>query len=261
MNIKILYANNSLRNYNYVVSCTQTKEAIVIDPLATAEIIAYIEQNHLLVKYIINTHEHWDHVAGNAELKQKWVNTPICCHPNALSSIPCAERGLLPDEVLTLGKNIRINILDTPGHTLAHLCLLIKTKRNTALFSGDTLFNAGCGNCYNGGDVTQLYQTFSKQLFNLPDNTLIYPGHDYIINNLEFTLSREPSNQKAKTLLEELKKTHNPTSPFISTIKLERKVNSFFRLSSSDIKQNLQLSQNTTPDKVFIELRELRNQW
>lgn len=260
MNIKIIYANNSLRNYNYVISCPASKEAIVIDPLATDDIINCINQNNLIVNSIINTHEHWDHVAGNKKLKEQF-NVPIYCHPNGLNAIPEADHSLSAHDTLTLGKNIQISVLDTPGHTLAHLCLLFNHKKKTALFCGDTLFNAGCGNCYNGGDVEQLYNTFSQQLINLPNDTLIYPGHDYIINNLEFTLSREPSNIKAKKLLEELKMSHNPSQPIITTLALEKSINAFFRLNSPEIKTKLNLSLEPSDKDIFIRLRELRNEW
>ena len=81
---------------------------------------------------------------------------------------------------------------------MSHICLLSRTDQ-PALFSGDTLFNAGAGNCHNGGHPEELFETFETQLETLGDNTRIYPGHDYLLNNLGFTLDREPDNEKARS--------------------------------------------------------------
>src|SRR3546814_17457403 len=86
---------------------------------------------------------------------------------------------------------------------MSHVCLLSRSDA-PGLFSGDTLFNAGAGNCHNGGHPNELYHTFAEQLAKLPDTTRIYPGHDYIANNLRFTLEREPDNGKAEALLREV---------------------------------------------------------
>ena len=104
-------------------------------------------------------------------------------------------RGLSAGDVVKVGKTVELEALDTPGHTMSHVCLLSHTDQ-PALFCGDTLFNAGAGNCHNGGHPEELYKTFDQQLAKLPQSTLIYPGHDYIENNLRFTLNREPDNEE-----------------------------------------------------------------
>src|SRR3546814_18235750 len=86
---------------------------------------------------------------------------------------------------------------------MSHVCLLSRSDQ-PCLFSGDTLFNAGAGNCHNGGHPQQLYRTFAEQLAKLPETTRIYPGHDYIANNLRFTLDREPDTAAAAALLAEV---------------------------------------------------------
>ena len=157
--------------------------------------------------------------------------------------------------------------LDTPGHTFCHTCLYYLGDKQTqpALFCGDTLFNAGVGNCHNGGNPQTLYQTFANQLFLLPETTRIYPGHDYIVNNLRFTLDREPSNAAARCLLEALEQWTGEQH-FISTIEIERQINAFFRLDNQQIIQMLQTSFSDLADKpseedVFIKLRALRDRW
>jgi len=154
--------------------------------------------------------------------------------------------------------------MDTPGHTMCHICLRSHTDQ-PALFSGDTLFNAGAGNCHNGGDPGELYTTFSRQLAALPADTLIYPGHDYIETNLKFTLSREPDNDSARERLARVA-GHDPATSAVTTIEEEKRFNTFFRLDSPGVIAKLRESYPDLPDRpdprtVFLKLRELRNSW
>jgi hydroxyacylglutathione hydrolase len=127
---------------------------------------------------------HWDHIGGNSEVVSV-TSAKIIAHQNAKDLIPNISRGVKHGEIIKVGKSIELECLDTPGHTMSHICLLSHTEI-PALFSGDTLFNAGAGNCHNGGNPQELYKTFADQLNKLPSTTQIFPGHDYLINNLEF---------------------------------------------------------------------------
>jgi hydroxyacylglutathione hydrolase len=147
---------------------------------------------------------------------------------------------------------------------MSHVCLLSHTDQ-PALFCGDTLFNAGAGNCHHGGHPAELYRTFSEQLDRLPSSTLIYPGHDYIENNLRFTLSREPDNRRAREMLEALA-GQDPNRAYVSTLEVERQINTFFRLTSPTVIRELReafpdLPENPDQRTVFLKLRELRNKW
>ncbi len=263
MIIEQIYAYNSLRNFNYIIVCEDTKEAIVIDPLKTDELLKIIKERNYKVKAIINTHEHRDHTDGNQEII-KHTQAAVYCHANALKKIPFATKGLEDGEVINLGSGITLNVLDTPGHTMAHVCLLAKDKKTKqlALFSGDTLFNAGTGHCYHG-NVDDLYNSFVNIFAKLPNETLVYPGHDYLENNLGFTISREPDNNNAKKMLEEYKKY--PENKFIiTTMAIEKEINTFFRLDSSGIidnLSNLKRAESYNSKEVFIALRALRDEW
>ena len=174
------------------------------------------------------------------------------------------DRGLSAGDVIKIGKAVELEALDTPGHTMSHVCLLSRTD-TPALFSGDTLFNAGAGNCHHGGHPEELYDTFVKQLATLPDTTLIYPGHDYIANNLQFTLDREPDNDNAKRLLDDVS-DQDPDAALVSTLALEKDINTFFRLQSPSVIARLReafpdLPDDPDPKAVFLKLRELRNSW
>ena len=173
--------------------------------------------------------------------------------------------GLSAGDVVKVGQSVDLLVLDTPGHTMSHVCLLSQTDQ-PALFSGDTLFNAGAGNCHGGGHPAELYETFVTQLNALPENTQIFPGHDYLTNNLGFTLDREPDNESAKRLLGEIDGVYDPDKPMVTTLALEREINTFFRLRSPSVIEKLResfddLADNPTPKEVFLKLRELRNNW
>ncbi len=147
---------------------------------------------------------------------------------------------------------------------MSHVCLLSHGD-TPALFCGDTLFNAGAGNCHNGGHPNELYHTFAAQLAGLPDATRIYPGHDYITNNLEFTLDREPNNARAPELLAEVG-DQDPGEALVSTLALEKEINTFFRLHSPSVIARLReafpdLPEDPDEKTVFLKLRELRNSW
>jgi hydroxyacylglutathione hydrolase len=147
---------------------------------------------------------------------------------------------------------------------MAHICLLGHGDQ-PALFCGDTLFNAGAGNCHNGGSPESLYDTFATQLARLPDSTRVFPGHEYLARNLEFTLDREPDNTQAVALLAEAR-GQDPAASTITTLGQEKNVNTFFRLQSPTVIARLR---NAFPDlgerpdarTVFVKLRELRNRW
>jgi hydroxyacylglutathione hydrolase len=160
---------------------------------------------------------------------------------------------------------VELLALDTPGHTLSHICLLSQTD-SPVLFSGDTLFAAGTGNCRSGGDPKQLFNTFVTQLAELPDATRIYPGHDYIVNNLGFTVDREPDNERAVKLLQDLQETYDPDQALVTDLALEREINTFLRLTSKTVIGHLRKSfpampKDPVPLEVFLRLRELRDLW
>jgi hydroxyacylglutathione hydrolase len=202
MIVKQIWTANSYRNFNYLIACSETGEALAIDPLDSVKCIEEAKNQGWQITQILNTHEHHDHIGGN-EAVVKATGAKVLAHANAGRSIKGMFRGLIAGDVIKVGKTVELEALDTPGHTMCHICLLSHTDE-PALFSGDTLFNAGAGNCHNGGNLKSLYQTFSRQLNALPDNTWIYPGHDYIENNLRFTLDREPDNTYAAELLQQV---------------------------------------------------------
>ena len=263
MIVRQVWTGNAYRNFNYLIACAETGEALAIDPLDHEKCFAAAKREGWEITQILNTHEHRDHTGGNVPLAQK-TGAKVLAHKNAKDKIPEMARGLSAGDVVKVGRTVELEALDTPGHTMSHVCLLSRTDQ-PALFSGDTLFNAGAGNCHNGGHPEELYKTFSQQLAKLADETLIYPGHDYVENNLRFTLSREPDNRRAQQMLEKLK-GQDPSRAYVSTLAVEREINTFFRLSSPSVIAKLRdafpdLPEKPDPRTVFLKLRELRNKW
>ena len=200
MIVERIWTGNAWRNFNYLVACGETGEALAVDPLDWQLCLRTARDRGWTITQILNTHEHHDHTGGNEGLRAA-TGAKVLAHAGAAGRIGGVDRGLARGDVIRVGRSAELECLDTPGHTMAHVCLLAHAPQ-PALFCGDTLFNAGAGNVHNGGNVGDLYTTFAQQLATLPDNTRVYAGHDYIENNLKFTLNREPDNQAAKAMLE-----------------------------------------------------------
>ena len=264
MHIEQIWTGNAYRNFNYLLACPETGEALAIDPLDYDKCLSRAKEKGWEITQILNTHEHGDHTGGNHAVVEA-TGAKLLAHENAHGKIEGMDQGLKAGDIVKVGKSVELLALDTPGHTMSHICLLSKTDV-PALFSGDTLFNAGAGNCHGGGHPEELYETFVSQLEKLADNTLIYPGHDYITNNLEFTLDREPDNEVALNLKIELETSHDPEKPLVTTLNMEKKINTFFRLTNSTLIDKLietfpNMSKKPSRKEVFIKLRELRNNW
>jgi len=263
MIVEQVWTANAYRNFNYLIACPETGDALAIDPLDYKKCLAVAKERGWQITQILNTHEHGDHTGGNKGVVAA-TGALIIAHENAKRSIPNMARGVGAGDVIKVGKTVDLECLDTPGHTMSHICLLSRTDQ-PALFSGDTLFNAGAGNCHNGGHPNDLYDTFQTQLEKLDDDTRIYPGHDYLVNNLQFTLDREPDNATARRLLDAVK-DQDPTDALVTTLSQEREVNTFFRLDSPSVIARLQeqfpdIGSQPNTRTVFLKLRELRNSW
>lgn len=160
-------------NFSYIIADPETRETAVIDSSYNAtEIIKTIKSQSLLLKYIINTHGHSDHTAGNSELRSIFSAKIVSHSQSKTNSDLKVEDG----EVLNIGK-IAIRVLYTPGHTPDSISLLVDKEK---LFTGDTLFVGECGRTdLPGGNAKNLYESLFNKLLNLDDSVEVYPGHDY----------------------------------------------------------------------------------
>ena len=266
MLVEQIAVNNSLRNYMYLIACPETREAVAIDPLDHARALHKAKELGWTIRGVINTHEHHDHIGGNEPVIAA-TGATLYAHYHATDKIPNVDVGLRAGDSVKVGTSVELIAMDTPGHTFCHTCLYYmgSDTEAPAIFCGDTLFNAGVGNCHNGGNPQTMYQTFAEQIFVLPEVTRIYPGHDYIVNNLRFTLDREPNNVAAQSLLVAMEQWPGDNH-FISNIAMEKMVNTFFRLQSEEVIDVLRnsfpnLDEQPSEETVFLKLRELRNSW
>jgi hydroxyacylglutathione hydrolase len=263
MIVERIYANNPLRNFHYLIACEETGEALAVDPLEWQMCLEVATRRGWRIAQIVNTHEHRDHTGGNAGLVGA-TGATVMAHAGAASGIGGVSRGLHAGDVIKVGRSVELECLDTPGHTRTHVCLLAHADR-PALFSGDTLFNAGVGNCRAGGDPELLFATCDALLARLGDNTLLHPGHDYLLNNLGFTLSLEAGNAAAGARRAR-GGAHDPRNAEPLTLGEEKAINVFFRLQQPALIAGLRakvpsLAAAPARREVFLALRELRNSW
>lgn len=263
MIVEQIWTGNAYRNFNYLIACAETGDALAIDPLDFNKCLAAARDKGWTITQVLNTHEHPDHTGGNKGIV-KATGATVIAHNDAKNRIANVDVGVGAGDVIKVGKTVELECLDTPGHTMCHICLLSHTDQ-PSLFSGDTLFNAGAGNCHNGGHPAELYETFETQLNALADDTLIYPGHDYLLNNLGFTLDREPDNEVAQQMLRDYE-NQDPANALVTSMAQEREINTFFRLQSPTVVAKLaeefpELGDSPDARAVFLKLRELRNSW
>jgi len=262
MKVHQIYTHSKLRNFTYIIE-GENHHQYIIDPWDAKSCMDFCAKQGGLIKGVINTHEHWDHTQGNAEIVRRTM-CPVYAHPNGRGKIKEANCFLEEGHEIEIDSHTKLRAFDTPGHTFAHLCLLLLVDEVVVgVFTGDTLFNAGVGNCHNGGDPAVLYETITHKFKVLPEEVIVYPGHEYLKNNLEFTLDREPQNEEAKRWLSRYGNIDWDQAPMTTTIADELKINTFLRLNSDEIREKLDSGTGapTTDKETFLRLREKRNKW
>jgi hydroxyacylglutathione hydrolase len=211
-------------NYSYLIIDEKKDTACVIDPSESDPIIRYLENNKIDLKFILNTHHHYDHVGGNQKLKEKY-NAKIIGFQEDKDRIPGIDI-LVDDQEIWENENFVAKIIHIPGHTLGHICFYF--FNNKLVFTGDTLFSLGCGRIFEGTNL-QMYESL-KKIKELPKDTKVFCGHEYTLNNSKFCLIHDQNNDNLKNKIKEIKKkvqNNLPTVP--STIKEELECNIFLR--------------------------------
>ncbi len=225
----------------------EENKAIAVDPADATLVLNEIKKHNLELTAILATHHHADHTAGIKELKNR-TNCPVII----------GNQDFADGQILDFG-NHRIKTIKTPGHTADSVCFYIEPAENTdgIVFTGDTLFIAGCGRPVEC-DAKTMWDSLQK-LAALPDNTLVYPGHDYTEENYEFALTIEPENKIIQKLFEDIRKRQRQGKPAVpSTIAREKQTNIFLRSNTPEIKAAINMP-NASDAEVFAELRKRKN--
>lgn len=242
-------------NFTYLYEYEQHK-ALVVDPSNSSSIFRILEQHDLTLTTVLVTHHHWDHVAGAAELKKK-----VGCRVIGSDKERIRDIDTIVDDgdVARLG-NTEVRVIGTPGHTLTAVCYYIgasKNKQGGILWTGDTLFIGGCGRLLEC-DAKTMWDSLGK-LASLPDETLVYCGHDYTVENYEFALTIEPNNETVKQRLVEVRQAQSQGSHTVpSTILQEKRTNPFLRADTPELKAAVNMPA-AGAEEVFAELRQRKD--
>ena len=207
-------------NYIWQISHPDHPEAWVVDPGASQPVIDHLQANGQTLAGILVTHHHYDHTDGIAELKARYGVQAYGAGDSAHTDITLADGDRL--QVL----ETTFEVLAIPGHTLDHLAFY--SPQTQTLFCGDTLFFAGCGRIFEG-TPQQMFDSLQK-LAVLPDETRVYPTHEYTQANLKFAQAVEPDNPHVLTAIRDtntLRNSNLPTLP--TTIRAEKCHNPFLR--------------------------------
>ena len=226
-------------NYSYLIIDETNKNACVVDPGESIPIINFVENNNIKLKYILNTHHHYDHIGGNLELKEKY-GSKIVAFKDDKSRIPEIDV-LVQNNQIWKADNFEAKIYHTPGHTSGHIAFYFFNEKK--IFTGDTLFSLGCGRIFEG-TYKEMFNSLNK-IKKLPKETKIYCGHEYTLQNSNFCVQQDPKNSKLKDKIVKIKKKLENGLPTLPTI------------LSEEIECNIFLKANNI--ETFSKLRDLKD--
>lgn len=259
-------------NYMYIVIDETTRKAAAVDPVNASAISCLVSELGVDLKAVLTTHHHHDHAHGNSDMLSMFPELTVY---GGDSRVQALNKHVAHGDVIKLG-NLNIECLSTPCHTKGHICYYVtcdsETQSSTgsstdsgtgasterAIFTGDTLFIAGCGRFFEG-TADQMDHNLNVILGGLPPDTKVYCGHEYTVTNLKFALSVEPQNVdiKSKLAWAQGKVTkREPTVP--STIGEEKKINPFMRVRKSQVKK---YTGETDDLEVMTVLRHRKNEF
>ena len=243
-------------NYSYVLTCPGENRAVVVDPGDGEKVWAFLEKKGYRLEAILATHHHFDHVAGIEFLRGR-KSVDVCCFKKDLHRIPKASHGMGDGEEIELC-GLQIRTLHVPGHTSGHVVYLC----GDSLMAGDTLFLGGCGRLFEGS-AEQMYHSLAEKILPLPENTRIWPGHEYTIRNRSFCLSIDEENGALRRKLEEAQALREKGIPTVPGLLLtEKETNIFLRCTEPPVVRAVRKRDPAAlddPVSVFASLRSMRD--
>jgi len=248
-------------NYAYLLVVEESGEAVAIDPAQATPVARRLEQQGLRLCAIWCTHHHGDHTGGIPQLLREVASCPVVGHASDRGRIPGLTEAVEQGAVLTVGQGRReVTVLHTPGHTRGAVCYHVDGDL-PLLFTGDTLFAAGCGRLFEGDARTMFHSL--QQIQALDPRTQIYCGHEYTLKNLDFAWQMEPDNSHLARRIEQVQASREQGAPSVPfTLAQELQTSPFLRCDAPGIIETLTRRhglQGTSPLEVFTRLRELRN--
>jgi hydroxyacylglutathione hydrolase len=248
-------------NYAYLIVDRSSGEAAVVDCAEAAPVVAEAKRQNVRLARVLATHHHYDHVGGNDDLRAAVQHLRIYGSAEDAPRIPGISDPVRDGEQVAVGA-LTARVIFIPAHTSGHVAYHFPDER--AVFTGDTLFAAGCGRLFEG-DAGQMMSSLGR-LASLPDDTRVYCGHEYTQKNLEFAVTLEPGNRAAVDKLaavRSLRKAGKPTVP--STIAEEKATNPFLRMQSPELAASVRAKvPGLPPDDpvaLFAAVRALKDRF
>ncbi|MCB2053096.1 MAG: hydroxyacylglutathione hydrolase [Geminicoccaceae bacterium] len=242
-------------NYVCLVVDPATGTSGVVDPAEADLVLRALEERDRKLDWILNTHHHADHTAGNLEVKRA-TGAKIAGPAADAHRIEGLDVELVEGENFVFGSH-DVRILETPGHTSGHIAFFFADAK--VLFCGDTLFALGCGRLFEGTPA-QMWHSLEK-FASMPDETLVYCGHEYTLSNARFALTVDPDNKALGARaaeIEQARASGRPTIP--TTLGLERRTNPFLRPHDPGIRRHLGMEDAGDAD-VFAEIRARKDRF
>lgn len=236
-------------NYIYVLRDLESGTTIAVDPSEAAPLLAFLNEQNWPLHFILNTHHHFDHVAGNEEVKEA-TGANVIAYEGDRDRIPGIDQTVVEGELLPLG-NFNARILFIPGHTLGHIAYYFENEK--LLFCGDTLFSLGCGRLFEG--TAEMMTGSLQKLMALPPETQVCCGHEYTLANGKFALSVDPGNDDLTAYLEKVRQLRNEGKPSLpSLMEEERNCNPFLRAIDGTLGEGEDAAQRF---KKFREMKDV----
>jgi len=244
-------------NYSYLVIDESRGTAAVVDCAEVDPVLERARQEGVKITAVLATHHHYDHVGGNLEIASR-ESVRIYGNADDAERIPALTDGVREQDQVHVGSLVA-EVLLIPAHTSGHIAYHFPRER--AVFTGDTLFAAGCGRLFEGNPA-QMMRSLAK-LTALPDETQVFCGHEYTVKNLEFAATLEPGNRAIADKLawaRARRKDGTPTVP--TTIASERATNPFLRPTSAELRDSIRRKFPDVGDDdtaIFARTRELKD--
>lgn len=247
-------------NYAYLIHDKQAKTATFVDPAQPKPLLNLAEQLGAKVTASLTTHHHWDHAGGNIELSRLVPGIEIV--GSAYETAEGVTKKLSTGDTFKSNESeyIQVTALHTPCHTNGHLSFTLNGNLRKAVFTGDTLFVAGCGRFFEGS-AGDMHVSLNKVLAGLDDDTVVFCGHEYTQSNLRFAEHVEPNNEDIKKKVQWAEWQRNKGLPTVpTTIGDEKKTNPFMRNGTKSIKSALGM-ENADDVAVMKELRARKDKF